>query len=391
VRISKAIVSRITAVALLSATLVGVSVGTAEAAARPTVRNSAPDALTKSATTELDAFAGWLRANKARGFIGEVGWPNDDPRWNALAEQWYARADAANLAVTTYVASEWGYGHQLSGYGRSNMAIGSPLDTARPNALVAESHIGTTTALRGVNLTGPEMGTPAIDATSTFSNLNVGELEHTYHYDGAATFEYLAGRGVRSVRLPFRWERVQRAPYGALDIDEMSRLATAVRAADAAGLRVILDMHNFGSYYLHDSASGLGVRRALGSAQLPITAFTDVWARLSRYFAGENAVYAFDLMNEPVGMAPRGRTTAARVWEQASQQALNVIRAGGDRRPIMVAGYDWSGLTNWAKNHPTSWIKDPARNFSYEAHHYFDARRSGVYGTYDAELAAARG
>jgi endoglucanase len=234
------------------------------------------------------------------------------------------------------------------------------------------------------------MGTPATEATSTFSNQNVGVIDHTYHYDGAGTYQYLASRGVRSVRIPVRWERIQRSLFGPLDSDEMARVATAVHAAHDAGLEVVLDLHNFAGYYLYDAASGLGVRRSLGSAQLPINAFTDVWAKLSAFFAGDSAVSAFGLMNEPVGMAARGNVSAARVWELASQQAVNVIRAMGDRRPLMVAGYHWSGISTWTENHPTSWIKDPARNFSYEAHAYFDARHSGVYGSYDSELAALK-
>jgi endoglucanase len=93
-------------------------------------------------------------------------------------------------------------------------------------------------------------------------------------------------------------------------------------------------------------------------------------------------------MNEPIGMQARGKVPAARVWEQASQQAVNVIRATGDKRTIMVAGYQWSNLHAWTANHPVSWIKDPAANFQYEAHQYFDAKHTGIYRTYDQEVAA---
>lgn len=387
-RVTKALVSRMTALALVAMTLVALTSSTADAAVNPRRSRNAADALTERATSELDVFAGWLRKNKATGYIGEVGWPTDDARWNALAEQWYQHADAANLSVSSWVAGEWAYGSQLGGYGRNDLSIGSPLDSVRSNALIAESHSSTASALRGVSLTGPEMGSSSTEATSTFSNVNFGVLDHTYHYDGAGTYQYLANRGVRSVRMPFRWERVQRTLFGPLDHDEMARLATAVHAAHNAGLKVILDMHNFAAYYLHDAASGRGVRLSVGSAQLPVNALTDVWAKLSNYFRGDDAVYGFGLMNEPIGMQARGAVKPARVWELASQQIVNVIRATGDRRPLMVAGYDWSGIPGWVKNHPTSWIKDSARNFSYEAHQYFDARHSGVYGSYDDELAA---
>jgi aryl-phospho-beta-D-glucosidase BglC (GH1 family) len=168
----------------------------------------------------------------------------------------------------------------------------------------------------------------------------------------------------------------------------MARLGTTVRAAHAAGIKVVLDMHNYAGYYLYDAASGQGVRRALGSRELPLRAFTDVWTKLSAYFAGESAVHGYALMNEPTGMAAVGTTTPATLWERATQQVVTAIRAQGDTRFVAVSGYNWSGISTWAKNHPRTWIKDPARHFSYEAHQYFDARHSGVYGSYDAELRA---
>jgi hypothetical protein len=59
------------------------------------------DALTKRVVSELEVFTSWLRANNARGFIGEVGWP-EGGSWNELAERWYADADASELWVTAW-------------------------------------------------------------------------------------------------------------------------------------------------------------------------------------------------------------------------------------------------------------------------------------------------
>jgi endoglucanase len=232
------------------------------------------------------------------------------------------------------------------------------------------------------------MGTPAIDRTSTFSNAAVGTLDQTYHYDGAETFSFLAAHGVQVVRIPFRWERIQRSPYAPLDAAEMSRLTTMVHAAAAAGLRVVLDMHNYGGYYLSNGT--VGVRRAIGSAELPVGAFKDVWARLAWAFAGDPSVWAFDLMNEPVDLPASAKRSAPKLWELASQTAVDVIRRTGDKRLVMVGGYQWSGMRSWAANHPTAWIKDSARNTAYEAHQYWNSNNSGVYLGYDEELARAQ-
>jgi endoglucanase len=159
------------------------------------------------------------------------------------------------------------------------------------------------------------------------------------------------------------------------------------RSAGAAGLRVVLDLHNFGGHYLHDGT--VGVRRAIRSPELPVSAFADVWRRITTAFAEEPAVWAFGLMNEPTGLPSTAELPAARLWEQASQAALTAIRDTGERRRVAVAGYDWSSMATWARNHPRGWVRDPARNVMYEAHHYWNSTGSGVYLSYNQELALA--
>jgi hypothetical protein len=59
-----------------------------------------------------------------------------------------------------------------------------------------------------------------------------------------------------------------------------------------------------------------------------------------------------------------GDLSPARVWEAASQRALDAIRSGGDGRLVLVQGYEWAGAQRWPANHPTAWISDPANNFA---------------------------
>ncbi|MEP7053843.1 MAG: cellulase family glycosylhydrolase [Actinomycetota bacterium] len=356
----------------------------AQASTRVTPAAAIPDALTARAVSTLNGWTSWLQQNKVHGYVGEVGWPRDDPRWSTVANAWYDAAESASLPVTNWVTGEWAGSLQLANYVRA-----APDWTFQSSASsdVMEARPGTAAAPHGDNVTGPEMGTPAIDATSSFSNASVGILDQTYHYDSASTFTYLAGRGVQIVRIPFRWERIQRSLFSPLDVDELGRLTAMVHAASAAGLRVVLDLHNFGGYYLSNGT--VGVRRAVGSTELPVSAFKDVWARLAWAFVGDPSVWAFDLMNEPVGMPASPTRSAAKLWEQASQAAVDVIRRTGDKRLLMVGGYNWSGMASWQLNHPTAWIKDSARNTAYEAHQYFNSDNSGVYLSYDQELALA--
>jgi hypothetical protein len=351
------------------------------------------DALHRRIRAELSTFTDWLRRNGVKGYIGEVGWPDnyrgDASRWNALAETWYDDADAAKLWVTQWSTGEWwGTSYKLALYEDRRSPAG--VDSANTQATVTEAHPTTPSYLRGVNVSGAEFGAPfSLDPTSNFSNGRPGRYNYAYHYDGQATFNYLGRRGIKLIRLQFRWERIQPALGGALDETELRRLNAAVGRATDAGLKVILDVHNFGDYYIEQD--GRGVRYAIGSQRLPIRHFVDLWRRLSSAFKGTPGIVGYGLMNEPAGMPRVGDLSPARVWERASQKALDAIRSGGDRRVVLVQGYEWAGAQRWATNHPVSWIDDPENSFRYEAHHYWDRDNSGAYShSYAEEVADAR-
>jgi hypothetical protein len=321
----------------------------------------------------LGNFTGWLTAAHALGYVGEVGWPSgaDSASWNAVANTWYSAADAAQLWVTAWSTGEWWGNYPLQPYVVS--AGSSSVDARGAGARVLSAHLSTSTALRGVNSSGAEFGTG-----NGFSNSNPGALQTAYHYDSLASFQYLASQGVKIVRMPFRWERLQPALNGPLNASAVADLKAAVGRAHQAGLQVILDLHNYGAYSTSAGAQELGTK-ALPSADL-----TNFWSRFATTFGGVAGVNSFDLMNEPHDLA------SAAVWQQASEQALLAVRATGNRTLVMVEGYDWAGTYNWSSVQPTPWITDPANNFRYEAHQYFDEDWSGQYNeSYSADLAAA--
>jgi len=350
------------------------------------------DALCVRVRAELANFTGWLRTNGVQGYAGEVGWPDDRrgdaAAWAALAETWYRDADAAGLWATSWATGEWwGTGYALSPY--EDRMAGAGVDSADVQAAVLERHASSGAVLRGVNVAGAEFGAPQIESTSSFSNRDPGTYDTAYHYDTQATFDYLGSRGVRLVRLPVRWERLQRAPFAPLDVAEVASLRAALSRAGGAGLAVVVDVHNFGGYYLSDGTEG--VRRAVGSPELPVTAFADLWSRLSAAVTDVPSVAGYGLMNEPVNLPSLDGQAPARTWERASQAAVDAVRARGDRHLVLVPGYEWAGAQHWTEQHPVAWVSDPAANIRYEAHHYWDGDNSGRYRrTYAEEVADAR-
>ncbi|MDN4474361.1 cellulase family glycosylhydrolase [Demequina sp. SYSU T00192] len=340
------------------------------------------DALQQKQIDALRDFASWLEENAAAGFIGEVGWPSaTDSDWDELGEYWYLLADQEGLWTAAWAAgSHWSSGYPLVTYGDSGSGS---LDTASGQARVIEAlqagqDADGTGARHGVSLAGLEFGTE-----NGFSSADPGTLGTDYFAEPVASYAWLAGRGIDLVRLPVRWERLQPALEGRLDPAQVAAVTAQLDAASAAGIDVILDLHNYGAY-VTDAGTQL-----LGSDALPGARMTDVWLRIARTWGDHPALLGYGLMNEPHDLGGGDERGAAAVWEQMTQETVAALRAAGDEHLLVVAGYDWSSLARWRSTHPTGWIDDASGNFLYEAHHYWDAYGEGKYVLpYADELAA---
>lgn len=210
----------------------------------------------------------------------------------------------------------------------------------------------------GVNLSGAEFGKVG------------GAYGYAYIYPSAADIKYYTDRGVELFRLPVKWERLQPTANGELDAAELGRLKNFLAAADAAGVKVIVDVHNFGSYK--------GDR--LGSAEVSNEQFADFCKKLATGIGDIKSVYGYDLMNEPNHMGGMD------VWPRAAQAAVDAIRTVDMDTKIYVEGNAYAATQNWASNNASLDIHDPANLIVYQAHIYFDRWSSGAYGeTYDQQ------
>ncbi len=348
-----------------------------------------PDALTHRMHESITPFTDWLASQDARGYLGEFNWPNDLQRnegdvaqWNAFGERFMGWLDATNLWATAWCVDEtqmWG-GFWLTAFvneGETKRAISVP----KSQAAVLKAHPTVPGVYeRGLNVSSAE------DFEEGFSNRNPGVYGKDYWYSGETrdpetglnTFEYLAQEGATLVRIPFRWERIQRSLSEPLDRTELARLKSCCARAGAAGLKVVIDVHNNAGYYLK-GRSGIKEHK-IGSPRLPVPHFVDLWRRLSNNFRDDPNVFAYDLMNEPYvhgGIPTAGYDSPQRAWEAYTQKALQAIRERGDNKLVMIPGY--AGARHWALTHPLKWISDPANNHRYEAHQYFSRHGGGHY------------
>jgi hypothetical protein len=376
------------------ATVGGWEVNETEPSSRPTseapsgaVVDLPDDVLQVRVRSELREFTDWLAANKVRGVIGEVGWPDnsrgDAERWNAVAEAWYRDADAAGLWVTYWDAGESRTNYPLAAY-KPTAWLSPTVSVVDTQARVIEAHPSTTSYQRGVYLATAVRPAPWRDeVTSAFSNTNPGQYGVDYKYDEGSTFQFLAGRGIGYVTIGFRWERLQPELGEPLDQQELAYLKEAVESAEHAGLHVVLQPFNKAAYYRSDGERG--TRLLIGPTSLTRSYFNDLWIRLSDEFRDDPTVIAYGLMNEPAA------SVRPETWERTSQEAVTAIRANGDAKLILVPGARWSKLREWTSTHPRAWISDPLDNFRYEAHHYFDHDATGTYvNRYAEDLQAAQ-
>jgi endoglucanase len=208
---------------------------------------------------------------------------------------------------------------------------------------------------RGINLSGGELNserTPAV----------YGE---DYIYPSLQELDYYASKGFAVIRLPYRWERLQPSLLGDLDDAELDRIKNVVAAAQARKIQVILSPHNYGRYFLD------GKETLIGTADVPIKAFADFSGKVASAFAGNHAVYALSLMNEP--------HDSQGLWKQTAQAGLDAIRAADHERLVLAPGDEWSGAWSWRRYNDDFLLDDPADHIMYEAHQYFDLDHSGTY------------
>ena len=206
-------------------------------------------------------------------------------------------------------------------------------------------------ALLGVNLSGAGFA----------PHVTPGRNGTHYFYPERKHFKYYADQGIRLIRFPFIWERVQHQLGDGLNFDQIRLLKKTLDLAAQHGQKVILDMHNYGRYH----------GELIGSRKVPYAAYGEVWRQLAERFKGHPGLLGYDIMNEPHGTAG--------LWPGAAQAAVDAIREVDRQSLIFVEGERWSSAYHWPQVNGDFLINDPTGRIVYEAHLYFDEDFSGKY------------
>ncbi len=318
------------------------------------------DAVTARQVATLQRWLEWLDANGAKGSITEIGFPGLTTNatnagqtilnWGPVAETIFSLLDPTDVTVSQW-ADPAGQFMLVSG-----AQTPTPRFTTAAQPLLRHRYAAGVRAIQAGGAVGvaPPVG---------YSNSNPSTGSNWFPLP--AWYAMVAAAGLTVVRLSFRWETLQPTLNGALNSTELARIQSAVANANAAGLRVILDLHNYAEYIT------TGGPQKLGAGLLTQAHLVDVWTKLSNVFKGDTRVYAYELMNEPFNV-----TGGASAWETATQTVLSAVRSNSDTTLILVPGYDFSAMSRWTTYHPAGWITDTANNFRYNAHFYMSSSSS---------------
>ena len=217
----------------------------------------------------------------------------------------------------------------------------------------------------------PVVTSPAPVTTMIGVNLPGASFTPAFYPTDALVWNYLQTKNANLVRVAFKWERVQPTLNGALDSGALASLDSVASLAAARNQKIFLDMHNYNAY----SISGTSYQ--VGSTQVPYSALQDVWQKLAAHFAGNAAIYGYDIMNEPAGTIAN--------WSSAAQAAINGVRTSDTTHNIIVESINWSHAEGWMTTNASLNVTDPSNKIIYSAHTYWSKSGNDNYLSYDAE------
>ena len=220
----------------------------------------------------------------------------------------------------------------------------------------------------GVNLSGMEDN----------SSKKPGKAGTDYAVIKPSEITYYAGKGFRLLRLPVLWERLQpnllaAQPDTTPDPAYLKLVTDVLTEADASGMGVIVDLHNFGNY----NGIKFGATGSLTPAQ-----FGDAWTVLASVLKGYHGLIGYDLMNEPNGFS------TSSTWQSYAQAGIGGVRVADPNTTIFVEGDAYASAAGWPKaSSSLNTLVDSSNKLVFEAHVYGDRDSSGTHFTWNIETA----
>jgi hypothetical protein len=183
----------------------------------------------------------------------------------------------------------------------------------------------------------------------------------------SSDWSYLQGKGINLARQAVAWENIQSTFNGALNTTFMSQLQGAITGANAAGIKSIVDLHNFGAYVqssywsncTYSYAGNAGIMtcnppnascpttptalpglNAIGDGTLTASVFGNVWGKIAQTLAGTAGLAGYGLMNEPCAWNFKYRNCCGPTTAQPPQCTLAVMTSFYQAAITAIRTYD---------------------------------------------------
>jgi endoglucanase len=223
---------------------------------------------------------------------------------------------------------------------------------------------------------------PLLGVNEASGEFGVGDYDFKYSYPGKDRVDWVAAQGFGIIRVPFIFQNIQASSLAMVNEAAMRQLDPVLSECAIRRIVCLLDMHNYGSYYLDEAGTSEGLPGTIGASNARLA---NLWAQIANRYKGNSYVW-FDLMNEP------NKQTALE-WVKTSNAIAAAIRATGATNKIIFQGTAWDGAWTWATSgNATQLLKayDPGNNYAFEAHQYLDRDGSGTSPTCVAGSGATR-
>lgn len=182
-----------------------------------------------------------------------------------------------------------------------------------------------------------------------------GVNDRNYIFPAESHFQQWSAKGVKLVRFPILWERLQPSMGVNLDPTYAALIDRTLGYAQKYGVKVVLDLHNYARYQ----------GKVIGAGEVPYEAFQNLMTRVAQRWGTHPALYGYDIMNEP--------HDAVSNWPTAAQYGINGVRVADSTHPIFIEGNGWADTSRWPQwNDGLLKLTDPANNLVFMAQAFFD-------------------
>lgn len=223
----------------------------------------------------------------------------------------------------------------------------------------------------GINLSGGE-----------FNSDSAGTINTNYTFYDNAEYASIAGSFPGAIiRLPTSVSRLC-PTVGTVNTTKGNELLAAMTLAGNNGLRVLVDLHDYGRKNIS------GVSRLIGSAEYTQANFVSDIQAVATFVKDHTALWGIGISNEPhdMGTPTSSGNYLTSTWTQAANAATAAVKGVASSIKTCVCTDNWSGFQNLTSTYPTN----PFTNTDYvEIHAYFDSDNSGAYSSANASLAGS--